>query len=61
MAEVDSLWYEAKARGRGAVVDVTLKRCLNCGEVKVLSNPCGFDHLAALLECRRAITAGADQ
>ncbi len=29
---------------------VRLARCLNCGQVKIKSDPCGFDHLAALLE-----------
>jgi hypothetical protein len=29
---------------------VRLATCRNCGKVKLLSNPCGFDHLAAWLE-----------
>ena len=48
--KVDSLWYEVKMRGRSNVADASLRRCPNCGEVKVLSRPCGFDHLAALVE-----------
>jgi hypothetical protein len=31
-------------------VEVTLTRCRNCGQVKVASRPCGFDHLAAVME-----------
>lgn len=49
--KVDSLWYEATMSDRRTAVG-TLRRCPNCGEVKVLSNPCGFDHLAAVLEFR---------
>lgn len=59
MAKVTSLWYEAKSRGRSNVVDVTLRRCRNCGEVKVLSRPCGFDHLAAIMEWQDAATQPA--
>jgi len=29
---------------------VSLAVCPNCGKVKVNSDPCGFDHLAALIE-----------
>lgn len=54
--KADSLWYEVKPRGRTNVVDVTLRRCPNCGEVKVLSNPCGLDHLAALMEFGEVVT-----
>jgi hypothetical protein len=39
------LWAESKD---GRTVD--LATCKNCGQVKLLSNPCGFDHLAALIE-----------
>ena len=46
----DSLWYEVSATDKGRTAVVTLRRCPNCGEVKVLSKPCGFDHLAALME-----------
>lgn len=34
----------------GSVADVSLATCRNCGKVKVNSNPCGFDHLAAVME-----------
>lgn len=36
--------------GMHAVIDVSLARCRNCGQIKIASNPCGFDHLAAILE-----------
>lgn len=52
--KIESLWYEAKPRGRSNLVDVTLRRCPNCGEVKVFSRPCGFDHLAAVMEFQTA-------
>jgi len=29
---------------------IRLAECLNCGKVKIDSDPCGFDHLAALME-----------
>lgn len=29
---------------------VTLATCRNCGQVKATTNPCGLDHLAAILE-----------
>lgn len=29
---------------------VTLARCRNCGKTKATSDPCGFDHAAALME-----------
>jgi hypothetical protein len=29
---------------------ITLALCRNCGKTKVTSSPCGFDHLAAILE-----------
>lgn len=48
--KVKSLWWDAETVGRSATVKVTLRRCPNCGEIKVLSEPCGFDHLAALME-----------
>ena len=47
--KADSLWCEVRA-SKGTPATVILRRCPNCGEVKVLSNPCGFDHLAALRE-----------
>jgi len=34
---------------------VSLAVCPNCGKVKVNSNPCGFDHLAALVEFRESV------
>ena len=34
---------------------VSLAVCPNCGKVKVNSNPCGFDHLAALIEFRESV------
>lgn len=63
--KIESLWYEAVPLGRTNRVDVRLRRCPNCGEVKVLSRPCGFDHLAALIELENhmlgdAATAAAD-
>jgi len=42
------LWIDTKTEGR--VVTLSPSRCKNCGEIKVTSTPCGFDHLAALLE-----------
>lgn len=42
------LWLNIE--GRGAEVTVTLAKCRNCGQTKVTSRPCGFDHLAAILE-----------
>lgn len=45
----DSLWYEVHTTGR-VKAHVSLRRCSNCGEVKVLTRPCSLDHLAAILE-----------
>ena len=56
--KADSLWYDLKLGGKEgntAQATLTLKVCLNCGKVKVASNPCGFDHLAAVDEFRRDI------
>ena len=39
---------------------VTLARCRNCGHVKAASDPCGFDHLAALMEFRAWLDSKAD-
>lgn len=36
--------------GAGSTMEVTLAKCRNCGKVKIGSSPCGFDHLAALME-----------
>jgi hypothetical protein len=33
---------------------VTLAHCRNCGKVKATSDPCGFDHLAAVMEFAEA-------
>lgn len=44
----DSLWFDVTLRGTTATV--TPRRCPNCGKTKITSDPCGFDHLAALLE-----------
>ena len=40
------LYLRSNPRG----TQITLAKCLNCGKVKALSNPCSIDHLAALLE-----------
>lgn len=42
------LWLTVE--GTGATVTVSLATCRNCGKVKIASNPCGFDHLAAIIE-----------
>lgn len=53
--KADTLWYDVTMpRSAEPVATVTLSRCRNCGQVKVLSDPCGFDHLAALMEFRAA-------
>jgi len=44
------LWLTSQNKDR----TVTLATCRNCGKVKVLSRPCGFDHLAAILEFNAA-------
>lgn len=33
-------------------LNVKLATCRNCGKVKLTSDPCGFDHLASILEYR---------
>jgi len=53
--KIDTLWFETHPRGRSNLLTVTLRRCPNCGKVKILSRPCGFDHLAALIEFRSKI------
>lgn len=45
------LWLSSA--DRGAVV--TLAVCPNCGKEKATSKPCGFDHLAAILEFKKAV------
>lgn len=52
--KVDSLWYDVKS-DRSATMTVSLKRCRNCGNVKIVSNPCSFDHLAAIMEWRASV------
>ena len=42
------LWLSVSRAG--AELTVSLAKCQNCGEVKVTSSPCGFDHVAALME-----------
>ena len=49
MRAPDKLYREVRMSGR-STVEVTLTRCRNCGKVKVTSDPCSFDHLAAILE-----------
>lgn len=50
------LWLDVEpkhtAYDRDPQFTVSLARCRNCGEVKVSSDPCGFDHLAAVMEFR---------
>ncbi|WP_155951752.1 hypothetical protein [Rhodococcus aetherivorans] len=45
------LWLEGSAKG----ATITLATCRNCGQVKATSTPCGFDHLAAVLEFNAAV------
>lgn len=45
------LWLKGSDRG----ATVALSKCRNCGQVKVASRPCGFDHLAAVLEFNAAV------
>ena len=40
------LYLRSNARG----TEITLSKCLTCGKVKALSDPCSIDHLAALIE-----------
>jgi len=42
------LWLNIE--GTRSPLAVTLAKCRNCGQTKVTSRPCGFDHLAAVLE-----------
>lgn len=59
--KIDSLWYDV-ADHRDGTATLTLTRCRNCGQVKVLSDPCGFDHLAATLEANAAAAgSGSNQ
>lgn len=45
------LWLTSTDKGSR----IELARCRNCGQVKATSDPCGFDHLAALMEFGAAI------
>lgn len=45
------LWLAADESG----TTISPSRCRNCGQVKAISNPCGFDHLAAVLEFKKAV------
>lgn len=49
------LWLDVKLDG--STMTVELARCRNCGKTKVSSNPCGFDHLAAVMEFREYLGA----
>lgn len=49
MKAPEKLWREVTMTDR-RTAEVTLTRCRNCGQVKVASRPCGFDHLAAIME-----------
>lgn len=58
------LWLDVQPKpefidGR-AVFSVALSTCRNCGEVKVTSRPCGFDHLAALMEFNEYVGVAGD-
>lgn len=44
-----SLWCDV-TQADAARAEVTLSPCNNCGQIKVKSAPCGFDHLAAVME-----------
>jgi hypothetical protein len=55
--KADSLWYEVHMTGR-STAEVTLRRCPNCGEIKVLSPMCSLDHMAAVNEFRAAAENG---
>lgn len=44
----EPLWLDIA--GGGVTVRASLSTCRNCGKVKVASDPCGFDHAAALAE-----------
>lgn len=41
-------------QGQTVTVNVSLAHCRNCGKTKLTSDPCGFDHLAAILEYANA-------
>lgn len=42
------LWLDMKTNG--STVTISPARCRNCGRVKVTSDPCSLDHLAAVIE-----------
>lgn len=44
------LWLDIKMQGKGPNATVSLAKCRNCGQVKATTTPCGFDHLAAVME-----------
>ena len=44
------LWLDIKGGKDTATLTVSLARCRDCGQVKATSNPCSFDHLAALMQ-----------
>lgn len=52
MAESRKLWLDVSSTKRGAEALVSLSKCRNCGKAKAMSDPCGFDHLAAVMEFR---------
>ncbi len=43
------LWLDVEL-WPGGEVHVAPARCRNCGRDKATSDPCGFDHLAAVME-----------
>lgn len=45
------LWLHVE--GVGAEVAVSLAICRNCGKPKATSDPCGLDHLAAVVEFKQ--------
>lgn len=49
------LWLDVDMPRGSTTATVRLSACRNCGKVKVLSDPCGFDHLAALMEFQRRL------
>lgn len=62
MAESTKLWLDVSSTKRGAQALVSLSKCRNCGKTKATSDPCGFDHLAAVMEFRADVEtmAGTD-
>lgn len=55
------LWLNAtlgKRAGNSVEVDLSLAVCRNCGKPKAISDPCGFDHLAAVMEFAHAAQSG---